>query len=196
MTAACGSDRRPHLARSPTRKNSTQAIKAATRSVSYVLSPDTDLPARKRNGRSDSGFWKKFSAGGVVMTKTVFHSTQCSSKKPALCGRSFGFALICLLVCSALAGNASRATAQSLPTPSEMIWIRTTDKTPDQVVDAIKAYIEQKKWISFGATTITPPQGRLTIVKFCIPLVGRQLYALSLQLAALLPCGNLGVYTN
>jgi hypothetical protein len=110
--------------------------------------------------------------------------------------RSKGFALIGLLVCSALVGSASRAAAQSLPTPSDMIWIRTTDKTPDQVVDGIKAYIQQKKWISFGVTTITPPQGRLSIVKFCIPLVGRQLYALSLQLAALLPCGNLGVYMN
>jgi uncharacterized protein (DUF302 family) len=37
-------------------------------------------------------------------------------------------------------------------------------------------------------------QGQVTLVKICIPDVGKQIWPVGLHLSALLPCGNIGVY--
>jgi uncharacterized protein (DUF302 family) len=75
-----------------------------------------------------------------------------------------------------------------------MILTTATMKTPDQVVDAVKAYSEAKKWMYMGANKAK--QGEVTMVKVCIPQVGQLLWPVGLHLSALLPCGNIGVYQN
>ena len=81
------------------------------------------------------------------------------------------------------------------PAPGpDMILIKTTTKTSDQVVDAVQAYSEAKKWLYMGANKAK--QGEVTMVKVCIPEVGKLLWPLGLHLTALLPCGNVGVYQN
>jgi hypothetical protein len=37
-------------------------------------------------------------------------------------------------------------------------------------------------------------QGEVTMVKVCVPAVGRMLWPIGLQVSAFLPCGNLGIY--
>ena len=59
-------------------------------------------------------------------------------------------------------------------------------------MEAIKTYTEGKKWIYLGASKVK--QGEVTMVKVCIPQVGQLLWPVGLQLSALLPCGNFGVY--
>lgn len=86
----------------------------------------------------------------------------------------------------------------ALPSPAaaadDLIVVRETAKTPEQAVEAIKAYAEEKKWVYLGANKVKPPQGDVTFVKVCIPAVGKLLWPLGLQMSALLPCGNFGVY--
>jgi hypothetical protein len=76
----------------------------------------------------------------------------------------------------------------------DIFSLRSTTKTPDAVVDAVKKYSEQQKWQYLGANKVK--QGQVTLVKVCIPEVGRQIWPVGLKLSAMLPCGNLGVYQN
>jgi hypothetical protein len=76
----------------------------------------------------------------------------------------------------------------------DIFIVRSTTKTPDAVVEAVKKYSEQKKWQYLGANKVK--QGQITLVKVCIPEVGRQIWPVGLKLSAMLPCGNLGVYQN
>jgi hypothetical protein len=75
-----------------------------------------------------------------------------------------------------------------------MILLKATTKTTEQVVDAVKSYSEEKKWMYMGANKAK--QGEVTMVKVCIPQVGQLLWPVGLHLSALLPCGNIGVYQN
>jgi hypothetical protein len=83
------------------------------------------------------------------------------------------------------------ASGQSAGT-NDLFIVRSTTKTPDAVIDAVKAYSEQKKWQYLGANKVK--QGQVTLVKVCIPEVGKQIWPVGLSLSAMLPCGNLGVY--
>jgi hypothetical protein len=82
-------------------------------------------------------------------------------------------------------------TAQAAD-PNEIFMIRTTSKTPDAVSAAIKAYSEQHKWQYFGENKAN--KGQVRFVKICIPEVGQLIWPVGLQLSALLPCGNVGIY--
>lgn len=95
-------------------------------------------------------------------------------------------------LCVALAGLPSVAPAQSPRPGPDMVLVRQTTKTADQVSDAVKAYAEGKKWVYLGANKVK--KGEVTLVKVCIPAVGQMVWDVGLELSALLPCGNLGVY--
>ncbi len=99
-----------------------------------------------------------------------------------------------MLVCGTLLAIPLTSLAQEPMPGPEMVLIRATTKTPDQVVDSIKSYSEEKKWLYMGANKAK--QGEVTIVKVCIPQVGQLLWPVGLHLSALLPCGNIGVYQN
>jgi len=86
------------------------------------------------------------------------------------------------------------ALAQPVTPGTELILIRTSAKNPGEVVDAIKAHVEAKKWIYMGDNSVKPKQGEVTMVKVCIRQVGGILWPVGLHLSALLPCGNVGVY--
>jgi hypothetical protein len=105
-------------------------------------------------------------------------------------------AIFRLLACLLVSGTAQLTGAQPATPGPDMILIRASAKSPTDVVDAIKAYTEAKKWVYLGAYAIKPKQGDVTMVKVCIPQVGGLLWPLGLQLSALVPCGNFGVYLN
>lgn len=85
------------------------------------------------------------------------------------------------------------SAAPPAPGPG-MILTRPTAKAPDAVVEAVKSYAESRKWLYLGATKAK--NGEVTMVKVCIPQVGQVLWPLGLQLSAMLPCGNLGIYQS
>jgi uncharacterized protein (DUF302 family) len=99
--------------------------------------------------------------------------------------------VLTFLACCLLFGPLYGPTVQSAE-PNDMFLIRITAKTPEAVVQAVKAYAEGKKWQYLGANKVK--QGQVTLVKICIPEVGQQIWPVGLHLSALLPCGNLGVY--
>lgn len=78
--------------------------------------------------------------------------------------------------------------------PDSIFIIKSSSKAPDAVVAAIKSYSEQKKWLYLGENKLK--QGEVTLVKICIPEVGQALWPVGLQLSAMLPCGNVGVYSK
>ena len=76
--------------------------------------------------------------------------------------------------------------------PNDIFIVRTSSKTPDAIVAAIKSHSEQKKWEFLGENKVK--KGQVTFVKICIPAVGQLIWPVGLQLSAMLPCGNVGIY--
>ncbi len=95
----------------------------------------------------------------------------------------------CILIAAALLVLAPAAGAADA---NDILIIKTTAKPPDAVVAAIKAYTQENQWIYLGDDRVK--KGQVTLVKVCIPEVGRIIWPVGLQLSALLPCGNLGIY--
>jgi hypothetical protein len=76
--------------------------------------------------------------------------------------------------------------------PNTIFIVRTTSKTADAIVAAIKSHSEEKKWEYLGESKVK--KGEVTLVKICIPAVGQLIWPIGLQLSAMLPCGNVGIY--
>lgn len=76
----------------------------------------------------------------------------------------------------------------------DALIIRTTDKSPDAVAEAVKAYSEKMKWQNIDPAKVK--MGQVTLIKTCIPAVGGKLWPLGLHIAAILPCGNLAAYVK
>ena len=93
----------------------------------------------------------------------------------------------------ALMTLSAAAVAQTEPA-RDFIVVRTSDRSVAQVIEAAEAHIKAKSYQNLGVNVVKPPQGEVTFVKFCMPSVGRQLWAVDLKLSAILPCGNIGVY--
>jgi hypothetical protein len=99
--------------------------------------------------------------------------------KSTLC-LSLAIALVCL-------GGVARGEGAS-----DLFILRSSAKAPDALIADIKAYSEQKKWQHFGESKVK--NGEVSLVKVCIPAVGQVLWSAGLQLSAMLPCGNIGIY--
>jgi hypothetical protein len=84
------------------------------------------------------------------------------------------------------------ATRTEAGNPNDTFILRTTSKSPDEIVAGIKSYSEQKKWLYVGDSKVK--KGAVRLVKVCIPAVGQLIWPVGLELSALLPCGNVGVY--
>jgi uncharacterized protein (DUF302 family) len=76
--------------------------------------------------------------------------------------------------------------------PSNLFIIRSTEKAPEAIADAIKAYAETKNWQYLGATKVK--NGEVTLVKVCLPEIGKLVWPQGMHLSAILPCGNIGIY--
>jgi hypothetical protein len=74
----------------------------------------------------------------------------------------------------------------------ELFMVKATTQSPEETVKAIKNYAETMKWQYLGENKVK--KGEVTLVKICIPEVGRMIWPVGLRLSALLPCGNIGVY--
>ena len=90
----------------------------------------------------------------------------------------------------------SPVVAAQTERPRDLIVVRTSDRPIAQVFEAIEAHIKARNYQHLGVNVVKPPQGEVTFVKFCVPAVGRQLWAVDLKLSALLPCGNIGIYAR
>jgi hypothetical protein len=98
------------------------------------------------------------------------------------------------LALGALALTPLLSIAQQPAPGAGMFVVKQTDKSREAAVDAVKSYSEKMKWQYMGADKVK--NGQVTLVKVCIPDVGKLLWPLGLQVSAMLPCGNLGIYTS
>lgn len=78
--------------------------------------------------------------------------------------------------------------------PSEMILVRSTSKSIDEVVKSIEAYSDKHDWFFLGADKLLG--GKITLVKTCIPEVGPLVWTQDMKYTAMLPCGNISLYTR
>lgn len=95
---------------------------------------------------------------------------------------------------AALAGLILLSDLVQAADPDDIFIVRTTAKTPDAVVAAVRSHAEQQKWIFLSENKVK--QGQVTLVKLCIPAVGKLVWPAGLRMSALLPCGNMGIYAN
>lgn len=75
---------------------------------------------------------------------------------------------------------------------SDMFIVRATNKSVEEVVKSVESFSNKQSWFYMGADTIMG--GRVTLVKVCLPSVGRLILPQGMQYSAILPCGNLSVY--
>jgi hypothetical protein len=76
----------------------------------------------------------------------------------------------------------------------DLFMVRTTSQPPEAVVAAIKDYAKTMEWQYLSDNKVK--KGEVTLVKICIPDVGRIIWPLGLRLSAMLPCGNIGIYAT
>src|SRR5512144_2342496 len=104
-------------------------------------------------------------------SKEVTPMTSSLSRAAIACATSF-----------AIASVPSVARAQAPRPGPDMVLVRPTAKSADQVADAVKTYAEGKKWIFLGANKVK--KGEVTLVKACIPAVGQMIWDVGLELSA------------
>ena len=100
---------------------------------------------------------------------------------------------ITTLTAIVLTGIGFTAMANST-SPGEMFWVRTTQKSPEQVVAAVKTYTEAHKWLYLAEFKIKG--GQVTAVKICYPAIAADIFAAGPHVAAMMPCGNIAVYAD
>lgn len=95
-------------------------------------------------------------------------------------------AILCTIVMAAVLSASVHA--------SDMFIVRNTDKSVEEVVTAVERYANDNEWLYFGANKVR--KGSVTLVKTCIPEIGKLIWPQGLKYSAMLPCGNMGIYTN
>ncbi|WML89728.1 DUF302 domain-containing protein [Thiothrix lacustris] len=75
---------------------------------------------------------------------------------------------------------------------NDMIIIRQIEKTPEVFAKEVEDYAKKREWNFLGSHKVK--KGEITLIKFCVAEVGKQLWKQGLQMSALAPCGNIGVY--
>jgi hypothetical protein len=78
--------------------------------------------------------------------------------------------------------------------PNDLFWVRASQKSPEQVVAAIKGYAETRKWLYLADFKIKG--GQVTSVKVCYPPIGKDIFAAGMHVAAMMPCGHIAVYDD
>lgn len=101
--------------------------------------------------------------------------------------------LISTLSAAALIAASVAGVATANP-PGDMFWVRNTQKTPEAVVGAVKAYSEANKWLYLAEFKIRG--GQVTAVKICYPAIAPDIFAAGAHVAAMMPCGNIAVYVE
>lgn len=91
----------------------------------------------------------------------------------------------------ALAFAAGHAQAGA---PNDNFWVRPTQKSPDEVVAAVKSYAEKHKWLYLASFKVK--KGTVTSVKICYPQIGPDIFAAGMHVAAMMPCGHIAVYDD
>lgn len=78
--------------------------------------------------------------------------------------------------------------------PNDNFWVRSSPKSPDQLVAALKDYAEARKWLYLATFKIKG--GEVTSVKICYPPIGKDIFAAGMHVAAMMPCGHIAVYNE
>lgn len=98
-------------------------------------------------------------------------------------------ALVTAALALVLAAGAARAGE-----PNDNFWVRSSPKSPDELVAALKSYAEGRKWLYLAAFKIKG--GEVTSVKICYPPIGKDIFAAGMHVAAMMPCGHIAVYND
>ena len=76
--------------------------------------------------------------------------------------------------------------------PNDMFWVRSSARSPEHVVNAVRTYAEARKWLYLADFKIKG--GAVTAVKICYPAIAKDIFAAGMHVAAMMPCGHIAVY--
>lgn len=96
------------------------------------------------------------------------------------------------IVLVATLGAAAPVFAGDRAAPNDLFVVKTSAKSPDAVFTAIRAYVADKKWLYLGDNKVKNDE--VTLVKLCVPAASPDIWAAGLHVAALAPCGHIGIY--
>ena len=97
--------------------------------------------------------------------------------------RMLAVAALSILSASASAGQ-----------PNENFIVRTTMKSPAEVQSRIQAYVRRMDWIYVGDNTLK--KGQVLQVRTCVPALGKLLWSAGMHVAAMAPCGQIGIWVS
>ncbi len=72
--------------------------------------------------------------------------------------------------------------------------VKQTTRSVSDVVNAVKTFAKQKKWVYLGDFKVK--KGQVVLVKFCVRAAGKVAWKAGLKVSAMLPCGNMGIYSK
>ncbi|MFV1982729.1 MAG: DUF302 domain-containing protein, partial [Thiohalomonadales bacterium] len=78
--------------------------------------------------------------------------------------------------------------------PNDVFLIKSSSKSMTEVVESVKSYVQEKKWVYLGDFKVK--KGQVYLVKFCVKAAGKLAWKAGLKVSAMLPCGNIGIYQN
>lgn len=78
--------------------------------------------------------------------------------------------------------------------PNDNFWVKSSRKSPEELVAAIKSYAEGRQWLYMA--TFKLKGGEVTAVKVCYPPIGKDIFAAGMHVAAMMPCGHIAVYNE
>ncbi len=84
------------------------------------------------------------------------------------------------------------ACAGTPPARDEMFVTRSSAKSPADLQQAIRDYVQLKNWQYIGDNKIKG--GQITQVRICDPKAAADIWSAGLQVSAMLPCGHMSVY--
>lgn len=73
----------------------------------------------------------------------------------------------------------------------DLFVVRSSTKTPHALAVTIKRYAAANRWLYIGKVV---KKGQVTLIKLCVPAIGKEVWPVGMRYSAMLPCGNFSVY--
>jgi hypothetical protein len=96
-------------------------------------------------------------------------------------------ALFVVALAGVIAGCAGTPAARD-----DMFVTRSSAKSPADLHQAIRNYVQQKNWQYIGDNKIKG--GQVTQVRICDPKAASDIWSAGMKVSAMLPCGHMSVY--
>ncbi len=96
-----------------------------------------------------------------------------------------------VLIAACSAGLSACTTTPTF-TRDELFVTRSSTKSPADLHQAVRDYVKQQSWLYVGDNKLK--NGEVTQVRICIPKIASNVWSAGMHVAAIMPCGHMGIY--